>query len=79
MHLNFVDMQTSSTRYFCFIKSICFCFAQTRYDINLVAAGQHIEPQGISSAIAHIENLAKFFFKICGFLKIAVINFEKLF
>ena len=65
MPLNFVDMQTSSTRYFCFTKSICFRFSQTRYDINLVAARQHIEPQGISSAIAHIKNLARDLYR-CG-------------
>ncbi len=35
---------------FTFVKSICSRFAQTRYDINLVAKGN------ISSASAHIES-----------------------
>ena len=35
-------MQTSFARYICFTNSICFRYAQTRYDINLVAARQHI-------------------------------------
>ncbi len=39
----FVDMQTSFTRYICFVNSICSRFAQTRYDINLVAARRHVE------------------------------------
>ena len=38
-----VDMQTSFARYIYSVNSICFCFAKTRYDINLVAARQHIE------------------------------------
>ena len=47
-------------RYICFANSICFSFHdKTRYDINLVAARQHIVPSGISSALAHIENLAR--------------------
>ena len=44
---------------FVITKSIYFRYAQTRYDINLVAVRQHIEPSGISSALAHIENLAR--------------------
>ena len=59
MTIFFVDMQTPFARYIHYVNSICFRYAQTRYDINLVAERQHIEPSGISSALAHIENLAR--------------------
>ncbi len=36
-------MQTSFARYIYSANSICFCYAKSRYDINLVAARQHIE------------------------------------
>ena len=36
-----------------------FATLKTRYDINLVADRQHIELQSISSALAHIVNLAR--------------------
>ena len=43
MHEQLGDMQTLSARYiFLTENSICFRFAQTRYDINLVAVRQHI-------------------------------------
>ena len=42
--LYFVDMQSSIARYFCYHKiDMFFVSLKTRYDINLVAARQHIE------------------------------------
>ncbi len=47
---------------------------KTRYDINLVATRQHIVPSGISSAFAHIENLARDLYR-----RKKTLSFDKVF
>ena len=44
---------------FVITKSICFRYAQTRYDINLVAIATYRVACNISSLLRHIENLAR--------------------
>ena len=64
-NLVFVDMQTSFARYFHFVKSICFfgqfvnCPYKTRYDINLVAARQHIECVSTYRVIYDISKISQ--------------------
>jgi len=56
--MNFVDMQSTIARYFCFHKiDMFFALLKTRYDINLVALATYRVHKHISSHLWHIENL----------------------
>ena len=59
--LFFVDMQSSIARYFCFAKSICFRFTQTRYDINPRSRSEHIECDSTYRTHQRISKILKGF------------------